>query len=46
LVCHVWAISGTSSNSNGVATLDDAFVDPESEALRLKLNELINALRR
>jgi hypothetical protein len=29
-----------------VATLDDAFVDPESEALRLKLNELINALRR
>jgi hypothetical protein len=35
-----------SNNSNGVATLDNAFGDPESEDLRQKLNELINALRR
>jgi len=34
-------ISGTSSNTNGVATLDTAFADPDMEALRLKLNEMI-----
>jgi hypothetical protein len=40
------AIDGTSSNSNGVATLDNGYGDPEAEELRNKLNELINALRR
>ncbi len=35
------AISGTSANTNGVATLDDVFADPEMEALRQKLNETI-----
>ena len=40
------AISGTSHVSNAVATLDTAFADPDSEALRAKMNELILALRR
>jgi len=40
------AISSTSSNSNPVNTLDTSFPDADVEALRLKLNELINALRR
>lgn len=40
------AIAGTSSNSNGVGTLDTGFGDPDAEALRQKLNELIDALRR
>ena len=35
------AISGTSNNTNGVATLDSAFADPDMEALRVKLNEMI-----
>ena len=39
-------LSQCSSNSNGVDTLDTAFGDAEAEALRGKLNELINALRR
>ncbi len=38
------AIDGTSSNSNLVATLDTP--DPSNEELRLKLNELLLALRR
>lgn len=38
------AIDTTSSNSNAVATLDSP--DPTTEELRLKLNELIAALRR
>ncbi len=40
------AVSSTSSNTNGVGTLDNVFGDPASEELRNKLNELINALRR
>ncbi|MFO1439948.1 MAG: hypothetical protein U1F81_16615 [Verrucomicrobiaceae bacterium] len=39
-------LSQCSKISNGVATLDNPFVDPEAEELRGKLNELINALRR
>ena len=35
------AIPGTSSNTNGVATLDTPFGDPDAESLRQKLNELI-----
>ncbi|HBJ87415.1 MAG TPA: hypothetical protein DDZ88_26875 [Verrucomicrobiales bacterium] len=35
------AINGTSANTNNVSTLDAAFGDPEMEALRQKLNELI-----
>ncbi len=38
------AIDGTSSNSNLVDTLDTP--DPSNEELRLKLNELLLALRR
>ena len=40
------AIGGTSSNSNGVGTLDTPFADADDEALRGKLNELLVALRR
>ena len=40
------AIQGTSSNSNAVPTLDSPFADPDAEALRVRLNELIVALRR
>jgi hypothetical protein len=40
------AIQGTSSNSNAVPTLDTPFADPDAEALRVRLNELIIALRR
>jgi len=40
------AISGTSANTNAVSTLDTGFADPDLEALRLKLNELILAGRR
>ena len=39
-------LSQCSNISNGVATLDSPFSDPEAEELRQKLNELINALRR
>ncbi len=35
------AISGTSANTNAVSTLDTAFADPDMEALRQKLNEMI-----
>jgi hypothetical protein len=35
------AISGTSANTNGVGTLDSGFADPDMEALRQKLNEMI-----
>lgn len=40
------AIQTTSQNSNSVPTLDTPFADPDAEALRGKINELINALRR
>jgi hypothetical protein len=40
------AIAGTSNTTNAVATLDTAFADPDSEALRQKINELVLALRR
>ncbi len=40
------AISGTSNNTNGVSTLDTGFADPDMEALRQKVNEMILALRR
>lgn len=40
------AIAGTSNNTNALATLDTPMVDPDMESLRLKLNELILALRR
>jgi hypothetical protein len=40
------AIIGTSSNSNGVTTLDTPYADPDVEELRVKINDLINALRR
>jgi hypothetical protein len=35
------AISGTSANTNSVSTLDTGFADPDMEALRQKLNEMI-----
>lgn len=35
------AISGTSNNTNGVSTLDSPFADPDMEAMRQKLNEMI-----
>jgi len=35
------AISGTSANTNGVGTLDSPFADPDMEAMRQKLNEMI-----
>ena len=40
------AISGTSNNSNAVATLDNPFPDPDAETLRVRFNELVLALRR
>ena len=40
------AIAGTSSNSNGVATLDTPFADPDAESIRTAFNELVLALRR
>ena len=43
---HNRAISGTSNNTNGVGTLDTGFADPDMEAVRQKLNEMIlNGLR-
>lgn len=35
------AINGTSANTNGVNTLDTPFADPDMEALRQKMNEMI-----
>jgi hypothetical protein len=35
------AISGTSANTNGASTLDTGFADPDMEALRQKVNEMI-----
>ncbi len=39
-------IMTTSSNTNAVGTLDSPFGDPDMEAMRQKMNELILALRR
>ena len=35
------AMSSTSNNTNGVSTLDTGFADPDLEALRQKMNEII-----
>jgi hypothetical protein len=35
------AISGSSANTNGVGTLETSFADPEMEAMRQKINEVI-----
>jgi len=35
------AISGTSNNTNGISTLDTGFADPDMDALRQKVNEMI-----
>ena len=35
------AIQSTSNNTNAVSTMDTPFADPDMEALRLKLNEMI-----
>ncbi len=40
------AINGTSNNTNGVATLDTPFADPDAEALRQAYNTLVLAARR
>jgi len=40
------AIAGTSANTNAVETLEAPFADPDVEAMRQKLNELILAQRR
>lgn len=40
------AVSGTSSNSNAIATLDTPFADPDAESMRQRFNELVLALRR
>ena len=40
------AASNSSASSNGVATLDTGYMDPASEELRHKVNELLLALRR
>ena len=40
------AISGTSSNTNAVVTLDTPFADPDAEALRQRFKEFLLAARR
>ena len=40
------AIAGTSANTNTLTTLDTPFADPDLEAVRQKVNELILAARR
>ena len=40
------AVNTTSGNTNAVGTLDTPFADPESEALRVRLNEFLLAARR
>jgi len=40
------AVAGTANNTNAVARLDTPLADPDSETLRLKINELILAQRR
>ena len=38
--------ANSSANTNSVATLDTPMVDPDSEILRQKMNEIILTLRR
>jgi hypothetical protein len=40
------AIAGTSNNTNAIPTLDTSFADPDAEAIRQRINELILAARR
>jgi hypothetical protein len=40
------ALAGSSANTNGVPLLDVSFSDPDLELMRVKLNDLINAMRR
>ena len=42
----VAAITGTSANTNAVATLDTPVADPDMETMRAKINEMLLALRR
>ncbi len=39
-------MSGTSNSTSSINTLDTGFADPDMEALRQKLNEMILAARR
>lgn len=39
-------LANSSANTNNVSTLDNAFADPDAEALRQGFNELVLALRR
>jgi hypothetical protein len=41
IVNIITAISGTSANTNSVSTLDTGFADPDMEAMRQKVNEMI-----
>ena len=40
------AQAASSNNTNAVATLDTPFADPDTEALRQKMNETLLAMRR
>jgi hypothetical protein len=40
------ALATTSTNSNAIPQLPGPFADPDAEALRQRLNDLIAALRR
>jgi len=40
------AIAGTSASTNAIATLDTAFADPDTEAIRQAFNALVLAQRR
>jgi hypothetical protein len=44
--CIQQSLNQSSNNSNAITTLDTPFVDPDVEAVRQKLNELILGLRR
>ena len=43
---HAASTAGSSKNANAVSTLDTPFADPDTEALRQKLNEMLLAMRR
>ena len=40
------ATAASSNNTNAVLTLDTPFADPDTEALRQKMNEILLAMRR